>query len=640
MKMRNYTPAVVVAPIRPQRTSLLVAWLAKEAEFVGIGNATAAKLAGAFGNSLHSILSGDNVDLLAPVIGETLSRQLISTYHEKLAEAEVIDWLEKCRFDSRLASRVVKVWGSRAIDLLCSNPYLMLTFASWPQVDRAARALGVHSLDPRRLIASVEAILYERLEEKHTHTERSQVLLAVCSLLRVGEATAQDAINQAIGDRAIVADANGLQPLGAAVMESYIAGRITELRALAPLTLFRAALGAERLEFMLQRFEAAEQHLLTAEQRAAVRMAVDHPISILTGGAGVGKTTVLKAIRMVLEEVGCHVETIALSGRAAKRISEATGRPAMTIAAFVQAMRSKRLKLSSDALVIVDESSMLDLPTLYRLMRTVPEPTRYLFVGDPYQLPPIGFGLTFHLWAETEALPTVRLTRVHRQSEQSGIPQVAQQIRQGTIPCLPSYARDADGVSFIEVPDGGTMDVLVMIIADHGMDRCQVISPLRRGPAGSEAINAYFHHLVAPGKLGINRGSVCEGEPIIWTNNDWQRGLTNGSMGRLLSVQQHSGIATVQVDDRIEEMGDRDWTSIDLAYAITVHKAQGSQFDCVLVPITHSRLLDRALLYTAITRAVRKVILIGDRAAFQHAVIAPPQSHRREVGLTLRLKLA
>ncbi len=302
MKMRSNAPVVGVAPIFPRRSSLLVTWLAKEPEFVGIGNATAAKLAAVFGDSLHFILSGDNVHLLAPVIGEALSRELTATYHEKIAEAEVIDWLEKCRFESRLASRIVKVWGARAIEHLRSNPYLMLTFASWPQVDRAARALGVDSLDPRRLIASVEAILYERLTEKHTHTERSHVVLAVRSLLRVAETTAEDAITQAIADRAVIADFTGLQPLGAAVMESYIAGRITDLRTLAPLTLFRAALGPERLEFMLQRFEAAEQHLLTPEQRAAVRMAIDHPISILTGGAGVGKTTVLKTIRIVLEE--------------------------------------------------------------------------------------------------------------------------------------------------------------------------------------------------------------------------------------------------------------------------------------------------------------------------------------------------
>jgi exodeoxyribonuclease V alpha subunit len=621
----------------PVRSFLLPKWLATDPEFVGIGFATAAKLAAAFGDSLHAVLASDSLQVLTPILGEHLSRQLLATYREKIAEAEVIAWLDKHQFDNRLAKKIVRIWGDQAIRHLQSNPYWMLAFAPWQQVDAAARGLGITSLDVRRLIASVEAVLYDRLADKSTHTDRRCVLRSVCKRLRVSEEIAASALNQAILNRAVFADGTGLQPVGAAIMESYVAARIQHLTAVTSPTLFRTACGKERLETMLNDFETGEHHRLTPEQRAAVRMAVDHPVSVLTGGAGVGKTTVLKAIRRVLEAVGCQVETVALSGRAAKRIAEAIGRPAKTIAAFLQSIRSGKLRFTTDALVIVDEASMLDLPTLYRIMRAAPEHLQYLFVGDAYQLPPIGFGLTFHLWAGTGALPTVRLTQIHRQSEDSGIPRVAEQIRAGTAPSLPSYSRYSKGVSFLGVEDGNVMDALLHVVSDYGLNECQVISPLKRGPSGVETINTYFHGLLKPGRRAIKGGTICEGEPIIWAKNDWQRGLTNGSMGRLLSVEADSGIAQIEVDGHTEDLLPRDWDNIDLAYAITVHKAQGSQFNRVLMPITASRLLDRALLYTAITRAVDCVILVGDLAAFRRAAIAAPQSHTREVGAAMYL---
>jgi exodeoxyribonuclease V alpha subunit len=280
---------------------------------------------------------------------------------------------------------------------------------------------------------------------------------------------------------------------------------------------------------------------------------------------------------------------------------------------------------------------MLDLPTHYRLLRSTPEQVRFLFVGDPYQLPPIGFGLTFHLWVEAGTLPTVSLAKVHRQNSESRIPSVANAIREGRVPLLDLYQGKKDGVSFIDMPVVRILDQLLTIVSYLGLADSQIISPLKRGSVGVGNINAYFHHVLEPGRPSVACGRISEGEPIMWTRNDWERGFMNGSIGRVLRADADRNAATVELDGQLAELGPADWKNIDLAYAITVHKAQGSQFDRVVIPVTYNRLLDRTLLYTAVTRGVRQVVLIGDRKAFNNAVVAPPSSQQREVGSALCL---
>jgi exodeoxyribonuclease V alpha subunit len=624
--------------VRPDRSYLLVKWLAADPDFEGIGLATARKLAEAFGDRLHSVLMARDAEALIGIIDVQLAKQLLATYYQKVAEAQVIDWLDERGFDAGLAFKVVRFWGEDAADLLNKNPYLMLTFAGWEHVDGVALGMGIDRTDNRRLIGAVEAVIYRRLEEKHTVTSREWAVRAVQLLLGSPQDVSRRAVALAVAYRAVMPDQGGLQPIGAAVMEQFVANRIRSLReSPKPSTLFRASVSSQDVDALLAEFEIEERLSLTREQREAVRMAISEPVSVLTGGAGVGKTTVLKAMFLVLERLGCQVQAIALAGRAAKRISELTGRLAMTIAACLCAMKSGSLRLASDSLVIVDEASMLDLPTMYRLLRFIPEHVRFLFVGDPYQLPPIGFGLTFHLWAEAGTLPTVSLRQVHRQAFESGIPTVANAIREGRLPFLDGYHGKKDGVSFIEMPSKRILDELPAIVSDLELEQCQIISPLKRGIVGVENVNAYFHRLLAIAGPSVACERLCQGEPILWTRNDWQRGFMNGSMGRVLAADTESNVATVELDGQILELGPRDWPNVDLAYAVTVHKAQGSQFDRVAIPVTHNRLLDRTLLYTAVTRGVHQVVLIGDRNAFNSAVIAAPSSQRRQIGSVLRL---
>ena len=306
-------------------------------------------------------------------------------------------------------------------------------------MDRLARELGMTQDDPRRQVAAVEACLYKRLDAKHTLTPRATLLESVCAAMGMGSnGLARAALDRALAEHAIAATGDGYQPLGAAVMEKTITNYLRELIAGAP--------GPERNLFSgnlpsiigeaIANFEKDAGLRRNAGQRRGIEMALHHPLSVLTGGAGAGKTTVLQVIHRIAEQVTVPVLQLALSGRAAQRLREATERPASTIAAFLLVADQEGANPESEPLVIIDESSMLDLPLMYSIVRALPTRTRLLLVGDPYQLPPIGFGLVFQVLATSPNIPRVELVEVHRQTRSSGIPQIARDVRHGFVPCL------------------------------------------------------------------------------------------------------------------------------------------------------------------------------------------------------------
>jgi exodeoxyribonuclease V alpha subunit len=329
---------------------------------------------------------------------------------------------------------------------------------------------------------------------------------------------------------------------------------------------------------------------------------------------------------------------MALSGRAAQRLRTATGREASTIAAFLRAAALRLVDPASEPLIIIDESSMLDLPLTYSLVRALPARARLLLVGDPYQLPPIGFGLIFHVLAASPSVPRVELVEVHRQAQSSGIPQIAHAVRHGVVPSLPDFVGCACGVNFIDAADDAIMDNLVRVLTEwRGCDDVQTLGAIKRGANGIRAINATMHAYASATKKKLEGWDLAEGEPIVYLVNDYEKGLWNGSLGRIDHVVSTAGKRAMacSLDGVEHELLEEDFQHVDLAYAITVHKAQGSQFKRVIVPVTQSRLLDRTLIYTALTRGIEQVVFIGDRNAFEGAIIATPHSQKRQVGFSI-----
>lgn len=611
----------------------IVRFLAARPEFAGIGLATAQKLWDAFGVNLHCILDGGQVAQLATVLPWTQAEIVCDAWRNQRAVIEVVAFFDRHGINFSSARKALELWGEDAVEKFREDPYRLLTICTWAEVDQAASSLGVLPDDPRRQVAAIEAALYDRLDRKHTVTSKDAVVRHAQSLLGSTAEAAKQALGVAIDAGAAIPCSRGYQPAGAAYAERFIESRI------------RVALdcAGKRCDLLVQLptpallsaffegFNSRALHPLTVEQERAVAMALSNRFSILTGGAGVGKTTTLKAINEAAADFGVHVHQIALAGRAAQRMSVATGRPAQTIASWLWKCLQGRSETGAHTLVVVDEASMLDLPTLYRILFHLHEDASLLLVGDVAQLAPIGYGLTLHRLATSPRIPQVELTRIMRADEATGIPTVSRAVRNGCPPRLPVYKRGRAGCSLLPCRQDEIVEAIEQVRDEsHGED-VQVVGTTYTGPAGIDAINTYFHRYNAHGRARLRRFTA--GDPIISTKNDYERGLWNGSMGHVLAVYEDR--MTARLEGKVHEFMDKELTDrIDLAYAISTHRAQGSQWGTIIIPLSPSRLFDRALLYTALTRAERRVVLIGDLQLFERTVRQPPSSLAREVALS------
>ena len=619
------------------RGQLIVSYLANHPDFSGIGERKAKALYKAFGDRLASILAEGDVEALQAVLSASTAERLVFVWREKQAEVAVVSFLDEYGFDVRQANKLRRVWGTQVMEMLNLNPYYMLAFSNWRQTDAVAIKLGLKLDDERRMVGAVEAVLYSRLQDSHTVTSASLLRERVTKL--VGFNAADRAIELALEEGAVIGNVkNGYQPVGAAALEEQIAERIHSMlygEVPSQFSLFKTDFGSDWLEASIMENETAQGFTLNTQQREAVLIALTRPFSVLTGGAGVGKTTVLRVIIELAKRLELKVIQMALAGRAAKRMAEATGNEAMTIARFLRQAREGQLEVSPDTLVIVDESSMLDLPTAFRILKFLPDGSRLLLVGDPAQLPPIGFGLVFHRLVMSAIVPVVELTEVHRQAAETGIPGIAFSIRSHTVPLLGKYSGLKSGVTFIDCAPALVQAELRQLVADWVGEDWQFLGAIKDGPAGVDAINRQFHQQNYGKTLTGFQFGV--GEPVIHLVNDYDRGLMNGTLGHVVGVSNED-VSGLLVDFEgcehffpSAEVADR----LELAYAISVHKAQGSQFRRVAVVMTKSRILDHALVYTALTRGIEQVVFLGDRAAFEQAVHAPALAQQRQVGFVV-----
>lgn len=629
----------------------LVRFMADNPAFESIGEVKARKLWDAFGERLYGLLDAGDTTALSSVLSPDVAAKAVVAWAEQ-ADTQTLQWLQAEGIDLALGRKVLRFFGRDTKARLEEDPYRLLSFCgSWRDVDRLAKKhFGVQPDDPRRLQGAVEEACYRLFAEGHTSALSSTLMDRLAAVLGPQTSTLRwrglvsNALSQGLSNGSYVVGHHGVQPLGALAMERQVADAVAS-RLVAPNQALMAAPAVERL---LTDYETLEGLELNPEQRQAVQVAARSAMTLITGGAGVGKTTVLKAIYRMYEAAGCEVVQLALAGRAAKRMQEATGRPASTIANFLRSGSA----LPERCVVVVDEASMVDIITMSRLcLRLGPLP-RLLLVGDPGQLMPVGPGLVLHALCAVPAVPHVELKTIKRYG--GAIAEAAQAIRAGRWPALPSD--EAAPIAFIPC-EAADIPELVLRLRQQDSANTQVLSARRGGPEGTRGLNTLCQSVLtatAAPLLAWDEQLDCVvrtgfhlGDPVLCTRNLWDRGLQNGSLGVVVEVSGQAEVRPTQ-DEAAPILGWIEWDDgekrpvteamlddLELAYAITVHKAQGSQWQRVIVPLTGRRLLDRTLIYTAVTRAQLQAILIGDASAIVAAVAALPRSANRAVSLDL-----
>ena len=620
----------------------VIALLAEGEAFEGIGLVKARRLWEHFGDDLYRVLDTADIERLVEILPESMAQKLADAWHH-WGDTFTLQWLQSKGFPVALGRKVLAFYGHEAARKIEDDPYRLISFAAdWKTTD--ALALGTFGLatdDPRRLAGAVEETLYAGFDAGHTCLTEKEFTRRLRLLLNSNEPSlVANALAEAEASNRFIRRHGRLHAPGPYVMEHVIAEAIA-VRAADPDPL----LGDDDLATIMNDYQAEADLTLHERQIEALKVANANRIVVITGGAGTGKTTVLRGLFRIAQAAGWAVYPMALSGRAAKRIGEATGHPAQTIAGFL-----KRIAPNNGhqrAIVVIDEASMVDLPSAYRIICHLPSTYRFVLVGDPHQLPPVGPGLLLHELAHQGSIPMVELVQVKRYG--GAIAEAAAAIRQGEWPGL---AGDPQApIAFI--PCGlDQINDTVLRLYDEDREASQILCATRHAAAGGVmAINALCqHHANREGEELMlwnqllnqrQRTGLRVGDPVICLKNDWEIDLQNGSLGTILSVEPPvADPAPGRVVGRIlwDDGKVRDLTTdllpdLELAYAITIHKAQGSQFRRIIIPVRKSRLLDRTLLYTAVTRAQQQVILVGDVKSARVAVEAPPHAARRQVAM-------
>ncbi|MHB8629840.1 MAG: SF1B family DNA helicase RecD2 [Aggregatilineales bacterium] len=631
----------------------------------GVGPVTAKKIVAHFGMQTLDILD-QSPDRLLEVSGVGKHRATLigKAWITQKQIKEVMLFLQSHRVTTALAVRIYKAYGDSAIQQVQANPYKLaqdIYGIGFKTADQIALNLGLPFDSAARVAAGVVFALNELTEDGHVYGSREEVTQKAAELLGVSAELCDTAVE-------------GLRESGQIMVERIPTVETAEIEALYLPPLYHSEKGvANRIKTMLaspgSRLRQArtldwsaffeqmtrEQNIaLTPQQQDAVREALLRKVSILTGGPGTGKTTSLRAVIHALEAAHARYALASPTGRAAKRLSEATGRPAQTIHRLlgfkpgIGFLHDENAPLDVDMLV-VDEASMLDLVLFYNVLKALMPDTHLLLVGDVDQLPSVGPGDVLHDLIRSQVVHITRLATIFRQAGGSLIIANAHRINKGEMPDLSNQGED---FFLFKAEDADTAaDLLVDVVQNRipkrfgldPIDDIQVLAPMYRGSIGVGALNERLQAALNPA------GSVAErliggrlfrvGDKVIQMRNNYDKEVFNGDLGRIHSIDFTEQTLQVAIDERLVEYDWADASELTHAYAISVHRSQGSEYPAIVLPVMtqHYLLLQRNLLYTAVTRAKRLVVLVGTRKAIAIAV-RNDKVMSRYSGLTWRLR--
>ena len=656
------------AEFRRPSGDLLARWIASNVP--GIGEVIARRLLRALPDLDQRVRDRD-LEAMRGVAGmsDTRARALLDHWPSK-ALYDVLTWLQDVGLPLGLSERLCRVYGEATLDTLKRDPFSLLGFGiPFPSVLDIARTFGIDQTDDRLVIGLADHAAAQITARTGSTVIPEATLLRQIQRNRVPLPAAALARAPALACKAgvLITVPGGYQTIGHALMERTVARFLTTAAQRQPgeEALFA---GWERHTSRTEITDALEQYELgsafrfTDEQRRVIVSAVQSPVAILNGEAGTGKTTLLRAILAIYDALArIPLVQVALSGRAARRMAEATRRPASTIAKFVSDhLGPHKPDPPEHLLLVIDEASMLDILSAYRLVGILPEATRILFVGDVAQLPPVGPGLVFHALITT-TLPVLRLSKVQRHGADSGIYRVATALRENRAPELPpldTNLKDAGDVAYTS--DISLENIERLWRQAGGAARTIILSPTRKGDGGVDRINSHLQKTIGLDRPAIHylddvhgwipwldtQGRpLCANDQIMVSVNDYEADIRNGDLGTITHVLDSpapdGSVGIAEIDGREVPLTTNVLSSLTLGYAITVHKSQGSQWPvCILMlPTTAIPMTDRTLLYTAATRPTEQLVCCGDRRVLDQATKRPGTSSRRRSNLASLLRI-
>ena len=607
----------------------------------GIGPVYAKKLLRAFGEKVFDVIEAEpgrlrDVDGIGPV----RANRIVVGWAEQKVVREIMVFLHSHGVGSARAVRIYKTYGADAVQVMSENPYRLardIRGIGFKTADAIAMKLGIEKTAMIRVRAGISYALTEAMDEGHCGLPTAELTPLAEKLLDVPQDLIRTALDLELADGTVIADRLG--ETGCV----FLAGLYRAERAIAErlLTLTKGKLPwpwidpDKAIPWIEQRIGLT----LAESQKAAVAMALGSKVLVITGGPGVGKTTIVNAILRILSAKDMSLLLCAPTGRAAKRMNEATGLEAKTIHRLLEVdpkgggfRRDDANPLDCD-LLVVDETSMVDVLLMNALLKAVPDKAALLIVGDVDQLPSVGPGQVLADMIASGAIPVVRLTEVFRQAAESRIIVNAHRINQGVIPDLRKPEAESD-FYFVEADDPETAVARIIELVKTRIPRrfgldpirdIQVLCPMNRGGVGARSLNIELQAALNPaGERKVERfgWTFAPGDKVMQIENDYDKEVYNGDIGYVEDVEPDDGELTASFDGRSVTYGFGELDTLVPAYAATIHKSQGSEYPAVVIPVMtqHYTMLQRNLLYTGVTRGKRLVVLVGQKKAVAIAV--------------------
>ena len=598
----------------------------------GIGPRFARAIVQRFGTETIDIIETEIERLYeVPNIGRKRVAKIRESWEKQKDIKNVMLFLQGYGVSTAYAAKIYREYGKESIDKVRENPYRLaddIWGIGFKTADGIAAKMGYEKEDPRRCRSGILYTLGQLSDEGHVYAGEEQLVKTAGQLLEAGETAIRDTLAGMLQAEDLILDKDAIYLPPFYHAECGTSRRLRDLAESTGRSLFDGLFDPSSL--------TAETGIEYDEvQLAAIRQAVTSKVMVLTGGPGTGKTTTTQGIIAALKKAGLRVLLAAPTGRAAKRMSEATGMEAKTIHRLLEYnpqdgyKRNDENPLEGDAL-IVDECSMIDILLMNNLLKAVPVGMRLVLVGDIDQLPSVGAGNVLRDIIDSQRIPVVRLVRIFRQAQKSRIVMNAHAINQGRFPDT-SNGRDTDFFFMREDDPERAAETIVRLVKERlprayreSPDRIQVLTPMQRGVVGAANLNLLLQQALNPSGPSLNRGGYTyrQGDRVMQQRNNYDKDVFNGDLGYIREVDTEERTLKVDFDGKWIEYDTTELDELTLAYATTIHKAQGSEYPIVVMPVlmTHFVMLQRNLIYTGITRAKKICVLLGAAKALAYAV--------------------